>query len=210
MSKPSTRSTGRTQIYGDLRSGNCYKIKLLCALLGIDHDWIAVDIMQGETRSDSFLAMNPNAEIPVCVTDSGEIITQSNAILYYLGNASRFWPGTPLAQTRVLEWQFFEQYSHEPNIAVARFIKLYQDMPESRLAEYESKIKPGYRALDLMDKTLSHSPFLVGQECTIADISLFAYTHVAHEGGFNLDKYDGIQNWLQRIQSLQGFVAMGG
>ena len=111
------------QIYGDVRSGNCYKLKLLCALLDIEHDWIPVDIMQGETRTESFLAMNPAGQIPLCVTADGEVLTQSNAILYYLGQGSRFWPGETLAQARVLEWQFFEQYSHEPGVAVARFIK---------------------------------------------------------------------------------------
>jgi glutathione S-transferase len=210
MSKPSTRSTGRTQIYGDLRSGNCYKIKLLCALLGIDHDWIAVDIMQGETRSDSFLAMNPNAEIPVCVTDSGEIITQSNAILYYLGNASRFWPGTPLAQTRVLEWQFFEQYSHEPGIAVARFIKLYQGMPAQREQEYQQRLNAGYRALDVMEARLQQQDFVATDSCSLADISLYAYTHVADEGGFELASYPAIRAWITRIEELDGYVGMAG
>jgi len=210
MSKPSTRSTGRTQIYGDLRSGNCYKIKLLCALLGIDHDWIAVDIMQGETRSDSFLAMNPNAEIPVCVTDSGEIITQSNAILYYLGNASRFWPVMPLAQTRVLEWQFFEQYSHEPGIAVARFIKLYQGMPAQRQQEYQQRLKAGYRALDVMEARLQQQDFVATDTCSLADISLYAYTHVADEGGFELASYPAIRAWITRIEELDGYVGMAG
>ena len=124
------------KIYGDVRSGNCYKLKLLCALLSIEHDWIAVDILQGETRSDSFLAMNPNGQIPVCVTNEGAVITQSNAILYYLGQGSCFWPSDRLAQTSVLEWQFFEKYSHEPGIAVARFIMLYQGMPAEREDEY--------------------------------------------------------------------------
>ena len=210
MSKPSTRSTGRTQIYGDLRSGNCYKIKLLCALLGIDHDWIAVDIMQGETRSDSFLAMNPNAEIPVCVTDSGEIITQSNAILYYLGNASRCWPVTPLAQTRVLEWQFFEQYSHEPGIAVARFIKLYQGMPAQREQEYQQRLNAGYRALDVMEARLQQQDFVATDSCSLADISLYAYTHVADEGGFELASYPAIRAWITRIEELDGYVGMAG
>jgi glutathione S-transferase len=210
MSKPSTRSTGRTRIYGDRRSGNCYKIKLLCALLGIEHDWIAVDIMQGETRNDSFLAMNPNAEIPVCVTDNGDIITQSNAILYYLGNASRFWPRTPLAQTRVLEWQFFEQYSHEPGIAVARFIKLYQGMPAERQQEYQQRLKAGYRALDVMEARLQQQDFVATDSCSLADISLYAYTHVADEGGFELASYPAIRAWITRIEELDGYVGMAG
>ncbi len=198
------------KIFGDIYSGNCYKLKLTCALLSISHEWIPIDILKGENLTDSFLRMNPAGKIPVVVTETGEILTESNAILYFLARDSDLWPTEKLAQTRVLQWQSFEQYSHEPNIAVARFIKHYLNMPEARQAEYESKIKPGYRALDLMEKTLSHSPFLIGQHCTIADISLFAYTHVAQEGGFDLEQFEGIRNWLIRIQSLDGFVSMDG
>ena len=198
------------QIYGDVRSGNCYKLKLLCALLDIEHDWIPVDIMQGETRSDSFLAMNPAGQIPVCVTDDGEVLTQSNAILYYLGQGSRFWPGEALAQARVLEWQFFEQYSHEPGVAVARFIKVYQGMLAARESEYHASVKQGYRALDVMEKRLLASEFLAGPACTLADLSLYAYTHVAHEGGFELADYPAINAWLERIRALDGYVGMDG
>lgn len=196
------------QIYGDVRSGNCYKLKLLCALLDIEHDWIPVDIMQGETRNDTFLAMNPAGQIPVCVTDDGEVLTQSNAILYYLGQGSRFWPNARLAQTRVLEWQFFEQYSHEPGVAVARFIKLYQGMPAAREAEYNASVKQGYRALDVMEKRLQASDFLAASSCTLADLSLYAYTHVAHEGGFDLSGYTAINAWLKRIEALDGYLGM--
>jgi len=196
------------KIYGDVRSGNCYKLKLLCALLAIEHDWITVDILRGETASDSFLAMNPNGQIPVCVTADGEVITQSNAILYYLGQGSRFWPSDHLAQTRVLEWQFFEQYSHEPGIAVARFIKLYQGMPAQREEEYRKCLKTGYRALDVMEARLRQENFLAGSDCSLADISLYAYTHVAHEGGFDLSTYAAIEAWITRIQALDGYLAM--
>ena len=196
------------QIYGDVRSGNCYKLKLLCALLDIEHDWIPVDIMQGETRTESFLAMNPAAQIPVCVTADGAVLTQSNAILYYLGQGSRFWPGETLAQARVLEWQFFEQYSHEPGVAVARFIKLYQGMPAARQVEYQASVKQGYRALDVMEKRLQEGEFLAGPACTLADLSLYAYTHVAHEGGFELADYHAINAWLERIRALDGYVGM--
>ena len=196
------------KIYGDLRSGNCYKLKLLCALLAIEHDWIAVDIQQGETRNDSFLALNPNGQIPVCVTSAGAVITQSNAILYYLGRGSRFWPDDRLAQTRVLEWQFFEQYSHEPGIAVARFIMLYQGMPAEREDEYRNCLKLGYRALDVMEARLQQQNFLAGSDCSLADISLYAYTHVAHEGGFDLSTYPAIEAWISRIQALDGYLAM--
>lgn len=198
------------KIYGDIYSGNCYKLKLACALLSIPHEWIPIDILKLETRTDSFLSLNPAGQIPVLETESGDVLTESNAILYYLACDSDMWPSDKLAQTRVLQWQYFEQYSHEPNIAVARFIKHYLNMPEARQTEFESKMKPGYRALDLMEKTLIQSPFLVGQKCTIADISLFGYTHVAHQGGFDLDRYEGIRNWLKRVESLDGFVAMSG
>ncbi|MDH3220028.1 MAG: glutathione S-transferase family protein [Gammaproteobacteria bacterium] len=196
------------RIYGDIYSGNCYKIKLICALLAIEHEWVAVDIMQGETRVDSFLALNPNGQIPVCITDDGENLTESNAILYYLAQDSDYWPRERLAQTRVLEWQFFEQYSHEPKIAVARFIKVYQGMPNDRRQEYEACLKGGYRALDLMERHLQKRAFLVGDSCSIADISLFAYTHVAPEGGFDLAAYPRIRDWIASIQLLPGFVAM--
>lgn len=196
------------KIYGDIYSGNCYKLKLACALLGIEHDWIPVDIMRGETREEGFLQLNPVGQIPICVTDEGDTLTESNAILYYLARDSHLWPQDRLAQTRVLEWQFFEQYTHEPSIAVARFIRRYQGMPEERRSEYEAKLKSGYRALDLMQRHLAQRRFLVGDGCSIADISLFAYTHVAEEGGFDLAPYPAIRAWIGNVQALPGFVAM--
>ena len=198
------------KIYGDVYSGNCYKLKLICALLAIEHEWIPVDILKGDTRSEKFLALNPNGQIPVCVTAGEDVLTESNAILYYLAQDSQYWPHGRLAQTRVLEWQFFEQYSHEPSIAVARFIKLYQGMPEDRKDEYQARLKAGYRALDIMEKHLENNIFLVGDSCSIADISLFAYTHVAPEGGFELSKFPAIENWIRRIQALDGFISMAG
>jgi len=196
------------KIYGDIYSGNCYKLKLICALLGIEHEWIPVDIMRGETREDHFLALNPVGQIPICVTDDGQTLTESNAILYFLAQGSDLWPTDRLAQTRVLEWQFFEQYSHEPTIAVARFIVVYQGLPNDRQREYEAKLKGGYRTLDLMERHLKDQRFLVGQTCSIADISLFAYTHVAEEGGFDLSSYPAIGAWIASIQQLPGYVAM--
>ncbi|MDH3634749.1 MAG: glutathione S-transferase family protein [Gammaproteobacteria bacterium] len=197
-------------IYGDTYSGNCYKLKLICALLAIEHEWISVDILKGETRTEYFLALNPSGQIPVCITSTGDVLTESNAILYYLARDSHYWPQDRLAQTRVLEWQFFEQYSHEPTIAVARFIKFYQDMPENRKAEYQAKLKAGYRALDIMEKRLEKNDYLVGDNCSTADISLFAYTHVAPEGGFELSKFPAITAWIGRIEGLDGFVSMSG
>ena len=196
------------KIHGDQHSGNCYKLRLLCALLSIPHDWVPVDILRGETTSDEFLARNPAGMIPVLETDDGEFLSESNAILYYLASNSDYWPSDLLEQVRVLQWQFFEQYSHEPFIAVARFIKRYLDLPETRRQEYESKLKPGYRALDIMENRLKESPWLVGVGPTIADISLYAYTHVAHEGGFDLSGYPAIRDWLKRIASLPRYVGM--
>lgn len=198
------------KIYGDTRSGNCYKLQLLCALLSIPYQWQDVDIMAGETRSESFLALNPNGQIPICITDDGEVLTESNAILYYLAQGSEYWPADKLAQTRVLEWQYFEQYTHEPTIAVARFIKLYQNMPEHRREEYQSRLKGGYRALDLMEAHLASRSYLVDERCSIADISLYAYTHVAHEGGFELSDYPAIGRWIERIEALPGYAEMPG
>lgn len=198
------------QIYGDSESGNCYKLKLICGLVDRGYEWIPVDILAGETRTESFLALNPGGQIPVCVTDEGDVLTESNAILYYLARDSVYWPGDPLAQARVLQWQFFEQYTHEPSIAVARFIRHYQKMPAARQAEYEAKLTAGARALRLMDTHLAQRDYLVGDRASIADVSLFAYTHVADEGGFDLADFPAVLAWLARIRALPGFVPMRG
>jgi glutathione S-transferase len=195
-------------IYGDTQSGNCYKLKLLCALLSIDHQWIAVDILKGESQTPEFMALNPAGKIPLLVTTDGECLSESNAILFYLGRDSRFLPSDSLQLARVLQWQFFEQYSHEPYIAVARFIARYLGMPEDRKLEFENKQAGGNQALAVMEQRLLVSPFLVANKCTIADISLYAYTHVADEGGFDLTRYPSIVQWIDRIQNLEGYVGM--
>ena len=196
------------KIYGDSQSGNCYKLKLLCSLLSIQHQWIPVDILKGETQTLDFLKLNPAGKIPLLVTADGECLSESNAILFYLAQDSQYFPDDKIQQARVLQWQFFEQYSHEPYIAVARFIARYLGMPEDRKAEYESKQAGGNQALAIMEEKLQTGPFLLGELCTIADISLYAYTHVADEGGFDLASYPSIQRWLKRIQSLPGYVGM--
>lgn len=196
------------KIYGDINSGNCYKIKLLVELLGIEHEWIIVDVLSGETKTDTFLQKNPNGQIPTVELDSGEFLAESNAILYYLSQDTSYFPSEKLAQTRVLQWQFFEQYSHEPYVAVARFIALYLGLPEDRIEEYKAKQEGGHKALSVMEQQLSKTPFLAGDECTIADISLYGYTHVAHEGGFDLSDYPKIQAWLKRIEALPGYFPM--
>ncbi|MFT7671733.1 MAG: glutathione S-transferase [Gammaproteobacteria bacterium] len=196
------------KIYGDIFSGNCYKIKLLCVLLEIDHEWIPIDILKSETRTDEFLQINPGGAIPVLTDESGQVYTESNAILYFLGQNSEYWPEAVESQTRVLQWMFFEQYSHEPNIAVARFIEHYLGLPDERKDEYLSKQKGGIRALKIMELRLLVSKYLVGETPSLADISLFAYTHVAHEGGFDLSQFPAVQQWIENIKALLNFTGM--
>lgn len=189
------------KVYGDIQSGNCYKIKLLMALLDIGHEWIPVNILAKETKSESFLAMNPNAKIPVLEIDGKTHLWESNAILNFLAEGTAFLPADRLLKARVLQWQFFEQYSHEPYVAVARFIAKYLGLPESRKQEYLSKQEGGHKALRIMESQLERTPYLIGDQYTIADISLYAYTHVAGEGGFDLSAYPAISGWLARVAS---------
>lgn len=196
------------RVYGDGQSGNCYKIKLLAALLGIAHEWVPMDILAGDTRAEAFLALNPAGQIPLLELDDGRLLAESNAILNYLADASPYLPAEAFARARVLQWQFFEQYSHEPYLAVARFINKYLGLPDERKDEYAAKQQGGHQALSVMERQLARTPYLCGAEMTIADISLYAYTHVAHEGGFELSAYPGICRWLERISRLPAYVAM--
>ena len=198
------------RIYGDSQSGNCYKIKLLLNILSIEHEWIHVDILAGETHTAEFKKMNPNSRIPVLVLANGSILTESNAILNFLAEGSEYLPKDRYLRAQVLQWQFFEQYSHEPFIATARYINKYLGLPEDRRAEYEAKQEGGHTALSVMEQQLSQSDFLVGSSLTIADISLYAYTHVAHEGGFELDGYVAIRRWIERIEQRDDYLAMNG
>ena len=196
------------KIYGDPQSGNCYKVQLVCQLLNIDHQWIDVDILAGDTKSDDFLKKNPNGKIPLLELDSGETLSESNAIINYLAFGSDLYPNDRLAQARVLQWQFFEQYSHEPFIAVARFINKYLGLPEDKADEYAAKQTGGHKALQVMEQQLAETPFLAGEKVTTADISLYAYTHVADEGGFELEAYPAIRAWLDRVAALPNFRPM--
>lgn len=196
------------KIYGDILSGNCYKIKLLCSLLGIEHEWIDIDIIAGDTSKTEFLQKNPNGKIPLLELEDGRCISESNAILNFLAAGSELLPSDTFKLAKVQQWQFFEQYSHEPYIAVARFIAKYLGLPEERKAEYEAKQTGGYKALSVMEKQLSISPYLVGDAITTADISLYGYTHVAHEGGFVLDEYPSVLSWIHRIQKNQNYIEM--
>ncbi len=196
------------KIYGDMQSGNCYKIKLLMNFLAIEHQWIAVDILAGETHTDDFKKMNPNTRIPVLVLTDGSYLTESNAILHYLADGSDFLPAERYRRTQVLQWQFFEQYSHEPYIATARYIRKYLGLPREREAEYHGKQEGGHKALSVMEEQLARTAFLVGDRLTIADISLYAYTHVCHEGGFELDSYPAIRKWIKTIERQTNYLDM--
>jgi len=196
------------RIYGDRLSGNCYKIELLLAHLGLEYDWQSIDITQGQSKSAEFLLKNPAGQIPVLQLPNGDYLSQSNAILNYLADGSIYTSQDRLQHARILEWQFFEQYSHEPYIAVARYIALYLGLPEDKRAEYESKQAGGHAALRVMERQLQQSAFLTGEQYTIADMSLFAYTHVAEQGGFDLNLYPAIQAWIARVQQQDGFVSM--
>ena len=197
------------KIHGDAQSGNCYKVQLTCALLNIDHDWIEVDILDGATEKPDFLARNPNGKIPVVELDDGRCLWESNAIINYLAHGSDLLPGDPFELAKVQQWQFFEQYSHEPYVAVARFTARYLGLPEERRADYEAKQAGGHKALRVMENQLEASSFLAGDRFTTADISLYAYTHVADEGGFDLGRYPAIGAWLDRVAGQPGHVRMG-
>ncbi|MEM6349367.1 MAG: glutathione S-transferase family protein [Cyanobacteria bacterium P01_D01_bin.14] len=196
------------RVFGDRQSGNCYKVKLLLNHLDRDYQWQEVDILAGDTRSEAFLRKNPNGKIPLLELSSGEYLTESNAILNYLAHGTPYLPEDALTRARVLSWQFFEQYSHEPYIAVARFIAKYLGLPDDRRQEYEAKQAGGRKALTVIEQTLTSSPYVVGSTLTIADISLYAYTHVAHEGGFDLSVYPAVQDWLQRVARHPKHVVM--
>ena len=198
------------KVYGDYRSGNCYKVKLMLHLLGREYQWLPIDILKGETQTAEFLAKNPNGKIPVLELEDGTFLWESNAILNFLADGSEFLPTEPRLRTQVLQWQFFEQYSHEPYVAVARFIQLYQGMPEARREEYEVCHVRGHKAFRVMEQQLQRTPYLVGEQYTLADIALYAYTHVAHEGGFDLSGYPAINAWLARVASHPRHVTMFG
>ena len=198
------------KVYGDYRSGNCYKVKLMLHLLGREYQWLPIDILKGETQTAEFLAKNPNGKIPVLELEDGTFLWESNAILNFLADGSEFIPNEPRLRTQMMQWQFFEQYSHEPYVAVARFIQLYQGMPEARREEYEVCHVRGHKAFRVMEQQLQRTPYLVGEQYTLADIALYAYTHVAHEGGFDLSGYPAINAWLARVASHPRHVTMFG
>jgi glutathione S-transferase len=199
MSTTSTTSTMR--LYDDLPSGNGYKVRLLLAQLGIPFELVQLDIVKGETRTPEFLAKNPNGRIPLLEVEPGKFLAESNAILFYLSEGTPFLPTDRWERAQVLQWMCFEQYSHEPNIATVRFWVHYTELTPERRAAIEQKRPLGYAALDVMERHLAGHRFFVGERYTIADIALYAYTHVADEGGFELGRYPAVRAWLDRVRS---------
>ena len=195
-------------VYGDSISGNCYKIQLLCSQLDIPYDWQEVDILKGDTRTDEFLAMNANGRIPLLALPDGRYLAESNAILLYLAADSPIAGKDRFARAKVLQWLFFEQYNHEPNIATSRFIIKYLGSPPDRQAALEEKRIAGYKALDVMEGHLKSEEFFVPNDYSLADIALYAYTHTADEGGFDLSGYPAIRAWLSRVEESPAYVPM--
>ncbi|MDX1517583.1 MAG: glutathione S-transferase family protein [Woeseiaceae bacterium] len=195
-------------IYGDSISGNCYKPKLAAAQTGFDYRWVEVDLMAGETRTPEFLAMNPNGKVPLMDLGDGRYLPESNAMLWYIAEGSALVGTDRFARAGVLSWMFFEQYSHEPFIATSRFIVRYLGNPPDKQQSLEAKKAGGYRALNVMEKHLETHAYFANDAYSIADIALFAYTHVAHEGGFDLSSYPAVNEWLERVRSTDGFVPM--
>ena len=196
------------RFFGDSISGNCYKLKLAARQLGIPFEWQELDILAGDTRTREFLALNPNGKVPIMVLPDGRVITESNAILSYLAEGSELAGQDRFERAAILSWLFFEQYSHEPYIATSRFIVRYLGSPEERRAELEAKRAGGEKALDVMNLHLADHDFFANDRYSIADIALYAYTHVADEGGFDVAPYEHVVAWLDRVAEQPGYVAM--
>jgi len=190
------------KIHGDSNSGNCLKVKWVCDRLGLPYRWIAVDTMKQETRTPQFLALNSAGQVPVVELDDGRTLAQSNAIIRYLARGSALIPLDHFAAAKMDEWLFWEQYSHEPYIAVCRFQMVYLGKPASELDP--NKVQRGHAALDRMDRHLAGRAFLVGEAFSLADVALLAYTRVAHEGGFDLARYPSIRRWIKDGETQLG------
>jgi glutathione S-transferase len=189
-------------IHGDIRSGNCLKVKWLLDRLGRDYRWVETDVLSGATRSAQFLARNPAGQVPFVALDDGRVLAQSNAILLYFGEGTRFVPGDAYERAQMYEWLFWEQYSHEPCIAVVRFQRL---LGGKRADEIEPRLmEKGHAALARMEAALSQAEWLVGDRPTLADLALVAYTRVAHEGDFDLGGYPAVRGWVARVEGAFG------
>lgn len=190
------------KIYGDLGSGNCLKVKYTADNLGLSYTWIGVDIMNGESRTPAFLAQNPQGQVPMIELDDGRCLAQSNAIIRYLARGSALLPDDPFTQAKVDEWLFWEQYSHEPYIAVCRFDMVY--LKREKAQREPHRVERGEAALDLMESMLDQNHWFVGDGLTVADIALLAYTRLAHEGGFDMTPRRNIRAWIGRCERALG------
>ena len=189
-------------IYGDSISGNCQKVRFVADRLRIPYRWIETSVLAGETRTPGFLALNPAGQVPAVVLPGGRPLAQSNAIILHLAEGSDLIPADAYDRARMLQWMFWEQYSHEPVIAVRRFHKLYLGKPDH---DIEPTLAPkGERVLGLMDRHLADRPYFVGASLTLADIALVAYTRLAHEGGFDLARWPHLSEWIRRVEAALG------
>ncbi|MGB0563491.1 MAG: glutathione S-transferase family protein [Spirulinaceae cyanobacterium] len=196
------------RLYQSQPSGNCYKIRLLLTQLGLPFEIVEIDIFKGESRTPEFLAKNPNGRVPLLELPDGRYLAESNAILVYLSEDTEYGGQTRWERAQIWQWLFFEQYSHEPYIATSRYWRTLLGQPEQYQAQLAAKQAPGYAALDVMEQHLQDHVFWVGDRYTIADIALFAYTHVAEEGGFRLGPYPQIQQWIARVQQQDQHIAI--
>lgn len=189
-------------------SGNCYKVNLMLHLVGAEFESVTVDIMRGESRTAEFFRINPNGRIPVLEIEPGKYLPESNAAMFYLAENTPYLPESRLSRARVIQWLCFEQYSHEPNIAVARFIIKFLGNPDDQHARVANCQQQGRAALAVMDRHLADRSFFVDERITIADIALYAYTHVSDEADIGLAPYPHIRGWLDRVADHPGYVPM--
>jgi glutathione S-transferase len=189
-------------------SGNGHKVRLLLANLGQEYELVEHNILTGETHTAEFLATNPSGKIPVLETDDGKHLPESNAILWFLAEGTEFMPTDAWSRAQALRWMFFEQYSHEPYIAVSRFWLHFVEMNDDQKIQLAEKQAKGYEALDVMEQHLKTNDWFAGGNYSIADIALYGYTHVAGEGGFELSKYPAVTSWLEQVAGIRGHIAM--
>ncbi|HEX5206293.1 MAG TPA: glutathione S-transferase family protein [Steroidobacteraceae bacterium] len=195
-------------LYDYLDSGNGYKIRLLLAHLGRGYRWVELDILRGGTRTADFLVKNPNGRIPTLQLDDGTCLAESNAILWYLADGTPYLPTGKLERAQVLQWMFFEQYSHEPYVATPRYILKHLPKDSPRRAELPKRLEQGRAALGVMEGHLAGRQFFVGERYSIADIALYAYTHVAHEGELDLGPCPAVRAWIDRVASQPAHVPL--
>lgn len=189
-------------LYGDSRSGNCLKVKWVAEQMGVAVEWIETDVYAGKTRTPEFLAMNPAGQVPVVILDGGRMLAQSNAIMVYLAEGGRLIPQDAYERAKMFEWLFWEQYSHEPSIAVR--ISLLANLGKREDEVPPALLTKGNAALERMEQQLKQTPFLVGNALTLADIALVAYTRMAHKGGFELSRYPSVTLWISRVERELG------